>query len=116
MRFFCTTHAGSTHRAQSLPRNVLAACASPRSCHATTVDAASPPFGSQYMPFRGQKVLVAGANLQGPGQDIQIVNAGIRFGSDRPHVDEPPPRSGEHGASILQELGFTEAERKAILG
>jgi CoA:oxalate CoA-transferase len=48
-------------------------------------------------------------------EDVHIVNAGFLFGSDRPHVDEPPPRLGEHSDTILDELGFTAAERKAIL-
>jgi CoA:oxalate CoA-transferase len=48
-------------------------------------------------------------------EEVEIVNAGILFGDDRPHVDEPPPRLGEHGDIILEALGFTETERKAIL-
>ncbi len=48
-------------------------------------------------------------------EDVQIVNAGFLFGSDRPHVQDPPPRLGEHSAAILEELGFSAEERKAIL-
>jgi crotonobetainyl-CoA:carnitine CoA-transferase CaiB-like acyl-CoA transferase len=48
-------------------------------------------------------------------EDVHIVNAGFLFGSDRPHVDAPPPRLGEHSDTILEELGFTATERKAIL-
>jgi crotonobetainyl-CoA:carnitine CoA-transferase CaiB-like acyl-CoA transferase len=49
-------------------------------------------------------------------EDVSIVNAGFLFGSDRPHVDEPPPRLGEHGHEILESLGFSAAERRDILG
>jgi len=48
-------------------------------------------------------------------EDVHIVNAGFLFGNDRPHVDEPPPRLGEHSDTILEGLGFDAAERKAIL-
>ena len=47
---------------------------------------------------------------------VSIVNAGFLFGSDRPHVDEPPPRLGEHSEAILEGLGFTATERRNILG
>jgi crotonobetainyl-CoA:carnitine CoA-transferase CaiB-like acyl-CoA transferase len=49
-------------------------------------------------------------------EDVHIVNAGFLFGTDRPHVDEPPPRLGEHSETILEELGFSAAERQSILG
>lgn len=48
-------------------------------------------------------------------KDVNIVNAGFLFGEDRPHVDEPPPRLGEHSEMILERLGYSAAERKAIL-
>jgi crotonobetainyl-CoA:carnitine CoA-transferase CaiB-like acyl-CoA transferase len=47
--------------------------------------------------------------------DVSIVNAGFLFGSDRPHVDEPPPRLGEHTEHILTDLGFSPAERSEIM-
>jgi crotonobetainyl-CoA:carnitine CoA-transferase CaiB-like acyl-CoA transferase len=49
-------------------------------------------------------------------ENVHIVNAGFLFGADRPHVDEPPPRLGEHSEAILEELGFSAAERQSILG
>jgi CoA:oxalate CoA-transferase len=49
-------------------------------------------------------------------KDVHIVNAGFLFGSDRPHVEDPPPQLGEHSAAILEELGFSAQERQAILG
>jgi CoA:oxalate CoA-transferase len=46
---------------------------------------------------------------------VEILNAGFLFGADRPHVDERPPRLGEHSESVLESLGFSAAERREIL-
>ncbi|HVY82989.1 MAG TPA: CaiB/BaiF CoA-transferase family protein [Steroidobacteraceae bacterium] len=48
-------------------------------------------------------------------EDVAVINAGFLFGSDRPDVDEPPPRLGEHGDEILASLGFSPEERREIL-
>jgi crotonobetainyl-CoA:carnitine CoA-transferase CaiB-like acyl-CoA transferase len=57
--------------------------------------------------------------LQVPGlpdkQQVDIVNAGFKFSQDSPHIDQPPPRAGEHGESILESLGFDADERREIL-
>jgi crotonobetainyl-CoA:carnitine CoA-transferase CaiB-like acyl-CoA transferase len=57
--------------------------------------------------------------LQIPGlpgkQQVEIVNAGFKFSQDSPHIDQPPPRAGEHGESILESLGFDADERREIL-
>jgi CoA:oxalate CoA-transferase len=57
--------------------------------------------------------------LQVPGlpgkQQVDIVNAGFKFSQDSPHIDQPPPRAGEHGESILESLGFDAEERREIL-
>jgi crotonobetainyl-CoA:carnitine CoA-transferase CaiB-like acyl-CoA transferase len=51
-----------------------------------------------------------------PGREqVDIVNAGFKFSQDSPHIDQPPPRAGEHGESILESLGFDAAERREIL-
>jgi crotonobetainyl-CoA:carnitine CoA-transferase CaiB-like acyl-CoA transferase len=47
--------------------------------------------------------------------DVQIVNAGFQFSQDSPHIDQPPPRLGEHGDAILESLGFDADERREIL-
>jgi crotonobetainyl-CoA:carnitine CoA-transferase CaiB-like acyl-CoA transferase len=46
---------------------------------------------------------------------VEIVNAGFKFSQDSPHIDQPPPRAGEHGESILESLGFDAAQRREIL-
>jgi crotonobetainyl-CoA:carnitine CoA-transferase CaiB-like acyl-CoA transferase len=46
---------------------------------------------------------------------VEIVNAGFKFSQDSPHIDQPPPRTGEHGESILESLGFDAAQRREIL-
>jgi len=48
-------------------------------------------------------------------QHVDIVNAGFKFSHDSPHIDQPPPKHGEHGESILESLGFDAAERREIL-
>jgi len=48
-------------------------------------------------------------------EDVEIVNAGFKFSQDSPHIDQPPPRAGEHGEAILQSLGFDADERRDIL-
>jgi CoA:oxalate CoA-transferase len=57
--------------------------------------------------------------LQVPGipgrQNVDIVNAGFKFSQDSPHIDQPPPKRGEHGEDILESLGFDAAERADIL-
>jgi crotonobetainyl-CoA:carnitine CoA-transferase CaiB-like acyl-CoA transferase len=47
--------------------------------------------------------------------DVEIVNAGFKFSQDSPHIDQPPPRAGEHGESILESLGYDADERREIL-
>lgn len=48
-------------------------------------------------------------------EDVEIVNAGFKFSQDSPHLDQPPPRAGEHGEDILKSLGFDADERREIL-
>jgi crotonobetainyl-CoA:carnitine CoA-transferase CaiB-like acyl-CoA transferase len=48
-------------------------------------------------------------------QDVTIVNAGFLCDNDSPRVDAPPPQHGEHSDAILASLGYSSAERKAIL-
>jgi crotonobetainyl-CoA:carnitine CoA-transferase CaiB-like acyl-CoA transferase len=48
-------------------------------------------------------------------QQVDIVSAGFKFSQDSPHIDEPPPRAGEHADAILESLGFDAAERREIL-
>jgi crotonobetainyl-CoA:carnitine CoA-transferase CaiB-like acyl-CoA transferase len=48
-------------------------------------------------------------------EQVGIVNAGFNFSQDSPHIDQPPPRCGEHGEEILESLGFDAAERTEIL-
>jgi CoA:oxalate CoA-transferase len=51
-----------------------------------------------------------------PGSpDVSIVNAGFKFSQDSPHIDQAPPRLGEHSEAILESLGFDAAERGEIL-
>jgi len=48
-------------------------------------------------------------------QRVDIVNAGFKFSQDSPHIDQPPPKHGEHNEAILESLGFDAAERREIL-
>ena len=46
---------------------------------------------------------------------VEIVSAGFKFSQDSPHIDEPPPRAGEHGEEILESLGYDAEQRREIL-
>jgi CoA:oxalate CoA-transferase len=48
-------------------------------------------------------------------QQVDIVNAGFKFSQDSPHIDQPPPKLGEHGEAILESLGYDAEERREIL-
>lgn len=48
-------------------------------------------------------------------QNVDIVNAGFKYSQGSPHIDQPPPRHGEHSDAILESLGFDAAERREIL-
>ena len=58
-------------------------------------------------------------DLQAPKQpereSIEIVNAGFLFSEDGPSVESPPPAHGEHGAAILEALGFDSDEVRKLL-
>ena len=47
--------------------------------------------------------------------DVEVVNAGFKFSQDSPHIDQPPPRAGEHGEAILESLGYDADQRREIL-
>ncbi|HEY8539491.1 MAG TPA: CoA transferase [Steroidobacteraceae bacterium] len=47
-------------------------------------------------------------------EDVEIVNAGFLFGSEPPEVNEPPPQLGQHTAEVLEWLGFSAEERRAL--
>ena len=48
-------------------------------------------------------------------ESVEIVNAGFKFSQDSPHINQPPPRAGEHGETILESLGFDADQRREIL-
>jgi crotonobetainyl-CoA:carnitine CoA-transferase CaiB-like acyl-CoA transferase len=48
-------------------------------------------------------------------QQVDIVSAGFKYSQDSPHIDQAPPRYGEHNDAILESLGFDAAERREIL-
>ena len=68
-----------------------------------------------HLKARGVTLPIAVPGLpQGPS--CEIVNAGFCMAEDSPGVSEPPPRLGEHGAEIMDWLGYSREDADEILG
>jgi formyl-CoA transferase len=50
----------------------------------------------------------------GVGRDIRLVRTGFKLNSEAPSVTTPPPRLGEHTEQLLEELGYSPAQIKAL--
>ncbi len=54
-------------------------------------------------------------DVPGVGRDIRVVRTGFKLNGEAPTVDSPPPQLGEHTASIMAELGYTDAEIQQLV-
>lgn len=61
---------------------------------------------------RGLLATFAGA--PGAGRDVRVLRTGIKLDGAAPSVDAPPPTLGQHTDAILAELGYDEAQVRAL--
>lgn len=61
---------------------------------------------------RGLLATFAGA--PGAGRDVRVLRTGIKLDGAAPSVDAPPPTLGQHTEAILAELGYDEAQVRAL--
>ena len=68
------------------------------------------------MPHLASRGLVAEFDVALPGgARARALNAGFVCDTDGPELAGPPPRLGEHTRDVLAELGFAEADVRAML-
>jgi crotonobetainyl-CoA:carnitine CoA-transferase CaiB-like acyl-CoA transferase len=67
-----------------------------------------------HLDDRGMKLRIPVPNLP-LGDSAEIVNAGFCMASGNPGVTEAPPMLGEHGAEVLDWLGYSTGEAETIL-
>jgi CoA:oxalate CoA-transferase len=74
----------------------------------------SEAMGLEGLDDRGVRIPLHVPGLPGR-QHVDIVNAGFKYSQDSPHIDQPPPRLGQHNQAILESLGFDAAQCREIL-
>ena len=59
-------------------------------------------------------LLATYADAPGVGRDVRVLRTGIKLDGAAPSVDAPPPTLGQHTDAILAELGYDEAQVRAL--
>lgn len=59
-------------------------------------------------------LLATYADAPGVGRDVRVLRTGIKLDGAAPSVDAPPPTLGQHTEAILAELGYDEAQVRAL--
>ena len=59
-------------------------------------------------------LLATFADAPGVGRDVRVLRTGIKLDGAAPSVDAPPPTLGQHTDAILAELGYDEAQVRAL--
>lgn len=59
-------------------------------------------------------LLATFADAPGVGRDVRVLRTGIKLDGAAPSVDAPPPTLGQHTEAILAELGYDEAQVRAL--
>ncbi|MOA45462.1 formyl-coenzyme A transferase [compost metagenome] len=68
------------------------------------------PQALEHPQIAGRGMVGTFKDVPGVGRDIRVVRTGFKLNGEAPTVDSPPPQLGEHTASIMAELGYTDAE------
>lgn len=73
------------------------------------------PQALEHPQIAGRGMVGTFKDVPGVGRDIRVVRTGFKLNGEAPTVASPPPQLGEHTASIMAELGYTDVEIQNLI-